>query len=429
MHLARPARPTHSTAPAQRLSLGLTRFATALMLPLALLAAPAEAKPKLPACQIVYDAGSSGTRLYVYEQQGKSWAEHVGPKVSALADPVREFRGRHWSDHEAVSAEVIQALSDLRHDGPTDDKGEPAWKAFDWSAQCRITSARVLATAGMRLAEQQQRERSQTLWNDLRQRLQAALTQQLGYRVPVEARTLTGYEEGLYAWLAVRQATGREDFGIAEMGGASSQVTFPCPRCTGSDDAVRRVRIGKRMERIYSYSFLGLGQDEAPVVLGVAPSCAYGVGASQAGWQPSDCSRTLALSENHSAATAPGALRDPFNYTLPARAGQPRGTARKIPTERAEVKGWFLTGAFTYFDEKSVDRTCRQRGKHAGDDSVACFRPVYQQTYLDALGIPFSSPRQDASWTMGAVLCAADRCLQAEARKPLLCRWSDRGCL
>ncbi len=419
MPLARPDR----TA----LSQHLIRLAPALLLALSGLSTPVEARPKLPDCQIVYDAGSSGTRLYVYEQQGSSWKEHVGPKVSALADPVREFRGRHWSDRDVVNAEVIQALDQMRQDGPVDDKGQPAWTAFDWRDACRITSARVLATAGMRLAEQQQRERSQALWSDLSQRLQQALTQQLGYRVPVEARTLTGFEEGLYAWLAVRQATGREDFGIAEMGGASSQVTFPCPRCSGGDDAVRRVRIGKRMQRMYSYSFLGLGQDEAPQVLGVAPACAYGVGASQAGWQPQDCARTLALSD--SATPKAGALRDPFNFSLPARAGQPRGTARRIPTERADVKGWYLTGAFTYFDDKSVDRTCRQRGKHAGDDSVACFRPVYQQTYLDALGIPFSSPRQDASWTMGAVLCAANRCLQAEVRKPLTCRWSDRGCL
>ncbi len=48
-------------------------------------------------CNIIFDAGSSGTRLYIFEQQGEQWLSHAGPKVSALADPVREIRGKTWA--------------------------------------------------------------------------------------------------------------------------------------------------------------------------------------------------------------------------------------------------------------------------------------------------------------------------------------------
>ncbi|MFI5391458.1 MAG: nucleoside phosphatase, partial [Bacteriovoracales bacterium] len=47
-------------------------------------------------CRIIFDAGSSGTRLYIYEKGSgeNAWIEHEGPKVEAIADPVREIRGK-----------------------------------------------------------------------------------------------------------------------------------------------------------------------------------------------------------------------------------------------------------------------------------------------------------------------------------------------
>ena len=57
-------------------------------------------------CQIVFDAGSSGTRLYVYEKKNNSWIEHEGPKGSALADPVREIRGAKWSERGQLINEL-----------------------------------------------------------------------------------------------------------------------------------------------------------------------------------------------------------------------------------------------------------------------------------------------------------------------------------
>lgn len=375
-------------------------WACALLLSPAALAGTGTGVEQRPPCQVMFDAGSSGTRLSVFVRKGRTWEEHVGPKVSALADPVREIRGRHYADMAAVNAEVVATLDEMRHAGPPNAKGQPAWQAFDWTTQCRVESARIYATAGMRLAEREQRERSAALWADLHQRLQ----QRLGASVSIETRTLSGFEEGLYAWLAVRQALkGRSDFGIAEMGGASSQITFPCKRCDAADDATRMVKVDGKSLRIYSYSFLGLGQDEAPHTLGVAPTCAYGVGLDHPGWQPADCANTLTLALQEPTQ----GIVDPYN-----RDHGPRGSHRRIPTERADHPRWFLTGAFNYMHAGDIDTTCRRRGPHVGQEASACFKPIYLQSYLQALRIPASAPKIESSWTLGAVLCAASQCLR-----------------
>jgi hypothetical protein len=368
-------------------------------------------------CQIVFDAGSSGTRLFVYARQGSAWVEHPGPKTGALADPVRQIRGKTHADVETVTRDVVAQLDRMAQPGPAGRGGQPERPAFDWSAQCQVTDAMVLATAGMRLAEYEDPAQSRRLWAGLQARLQA----RLGPGVRVAARTLTGFEEGLYAWLAVREGRADNRFGIAEMGGASSQVAFPCPGCDPDDDAVRTVQVKGQPVQFYSYSFLGLGQDEAPRALGQPASCAHGVGTQQSGWQPADCARRIDL-------MAFTGLKDPYNFG-PAHtsgAAASRGTARAIPTARADVAGWVLTGAFNYMREDAIGQCCLQAGA-CYEAPSSCFRAVYLDTYLASLGIPASSPKADVSWTHGAALCAEAQCLQAAA--PPRCRWSATGCL
>lgn len=368
------------------------------------------------ACQVVFDAGSSGTRLFVYARHGEQWVEHAGPKTVALADPVRQIRGKTHADLDRVTTDVVAQLEHLRSAGPPDEKGKPAWAAFDWGTQCHVTDAMVLATAGMRIAEHEDPVRSRQLWADLQRKLQA----RVGPQARVVARTLTGFEEGLYAWLAVRESRADSRFGIAEMGGASAQVAFPCPGCDPADDAVRTVLVKGQALRMYSYSFLGLGQDEAPRTLGMPASCAHGVGLTLPGWQRSDCAGRIDLGGE-------AGLKDPYNFdTRPAAAAAVRGTARAIPTERADVGAWVLTGAFNYMSPQAVDECCLNRNA-CYEAPTSCFRAVYLDKYLDSLRIPAGAPRADASWTHGAVLCAASQCLQ-QAPAPL-CRWSASGCL
>ncbi len=97
-------------------------------------------------CVIIFDAGSSGTRLYLYTRQDASWREHKGPKVSPFADPVREIHGKTWFDREeGVTSEIATAL-DLM-----------AEQTYDWRSECELSYFAVYATAGMRLTEAENR--------------------------------------------------------------------------------------------------------------------------------------------------------------------------------------------------------------------------------------------------------------------------------
>lgn len=373
----------------------------------------------LPVCQIVFDAGSSGTRLYVYQKQDNTWLVHPGPKAGALADPVREIRGKKNTDIDAVTTEVVNALDAIKQDGPVDKKGNKEWPAFDWQAQCQVMSSMVYATAGMRIAEQEKPAKSVELWNTLKQKLQT----KVGANVAVATRTLTGFEEGLYAWLAVREKQDNNNFGVAEMGGASAQITFPCEKCDANDDSTKTILVKNTPVKMFSYSFLGLGQDEAPKALHMPKSCAYGVGliegkAKKHQWESNDCAKKIDLEDKKG-------IVDPYNYK-----GNHRGTHRKIPTDLADINNnWLLTGAaFSYMDDSQIDSCCLHKGQ-CFNEETSCFRPIYLDKYLQSLNIPKTAQRMDASWTLGAVICETDKCLQQAQTPALVCHWSKKGCL
>ncbi len=99
--------------------------------------------------------------------------------------------------------EIVASLSDMRRDGPVNEDGKPTWPAFDWREKCDIEAVSVFATAGMRLAEQQDGVGSKMLWDMLNEKLSAVVDME------VTTRTLSGYEEGLFAWLAKRRIEGK----------------------------------------------------------------------------------------------------------------------------------------------------------------------------------------------------------------------------
>ena len=367
---------------------------------------------KLPDCHIVFDAGSSGTRLYVYEKKDNTWLEHKGPKLtSALADPVREIRGKKIADIDDVTTEVISALDKIKEDGPFDEKkGKVKWSAFDWSQQCNVVSAVVYATAGMRIAEQKNPDKSRELWTNLNQKLKA----KVGDAAKIHTRTLTGYEEGVFAWLTVREEKDNNNFGTVEMGGASSQITFPCPKCDVSDDANKTILVKGKLLPIYSYSFLGLGQDEAPKTLGIPDACAYGIAVTQKDWHKNDCAKQMQIADIQG-------IRDPYNFAK----GQ-QGTHRKIPSDKADVSNWFLMDKFADWKESQIGECCEQKGQ-CFDEINSCFRPIYFEKYLQTLNVPPSAEKLDASWTLGSVVCAVDNCLQKAT--PPTCAWLKNGCL
>ena len=340
---------------------------------------PDQADGSLSSCHIIYDAGSSGTRLYVYEQTTAGWVQHRGPKTHALADPVRRLRGRTMSDAGTVVDAIVTALDDIRKDGPVEKNGKPLWPGFDWRKRCRIDTATVFATGGMRLAEQIDPDASELLWGMLDKKLETALA------LPVTSRTISGYEEGLFAWLAVSEGQDDEGFGVAEMGGASVQLTFPCDGCEASLPA--KVKGG--IVPIYSHSYLGWGQDETWKQFAPLPACAVGVGRKNPDWQISECLSGVRI-ESDPAAELNGALND------------------------LQDLRWYLTGAFRYMQDSDIQRYCREGVVSDFEPETSCFRAVYLQHVLDTLGVPAVSANSEVDWTLGAVICSATRCLDVQ---------------
>jgi len=385
-----------------------------LILSLLLISCSNQIPPKpnnSPLCHAVYDAGSSGTRLYLYQNKNGQWIEHAGAKVSALADPIRGNRGKSFNDVDAVITEIVSALDAIRYDGKLDKKGQAKWPAFDWKNQCQLASVQVLATAGMRIAEYENRQGSYVLWQRLKQKLQ----EKVGAGVQIKVHTLSGFEEGLFAWLAVKENKQQSNFGIAEMGGASAQITFPCKHCNNDSNAVRSVLIDGKLQKMYSYSYLGLGQDEAAKVMGIPSFCGYGAAKQHTHWNIKSCHDQINI------ANAQG-IRDPYNFRANLRnAYQP------IPAEQTKIDTWVLTGAFNHQNAKDIDNCCLNT-RQCYKAKTACFRTIYLDKYLNLMAIPTTSERQKTNWTLGAVICAANNCL-AQAKTPPICRWSKQGCL
>ncbi|MEP1447691.1 MAG: nucleoside phosphatase [Paraglaciecola sp.] len=374
------------------------------------------------ACYILFDAGSSGTRLYVYEQNNTQLIEHVGPKVAALADPVRRLNGKTSTDIEYVTDQVVATLDLIKTDGSFDDSRQK-WTGFDWRSQCNLVSAKVYATGGMRIAEQENAGDSLVLW----QSLQPKLVAKVGENVMVETRTITGFEEGLFAWLSLKDEYPSNDFGIVEMGGASSQITFPCADCDPANDAVNTINLSGKPIQIYSYSYLGLGQDEAPHSLSlpyantIPANCAFGIGSTHDDWAEAKCADDILITANGSKT----AIRDPYNYDSTGT----RGTTNTLPLFQKDIPQWSLTGAFNYTKETDIESCCINQSDTCYHPATACFTPIYLNKYLQTLSImPKEADKNDVSWTRGAVVCETENCL-APIKKAPVCRWAAKGCL
>jgi len=343
------------------------------------------------ACQVIYDAGSSGTQLYIYQQTASGWVRHKGPKMPALADPARSNREKTMADAEAVTDTIVVAMTDIRRDGPARKDGSPRWRAFDWRTECHLENVAVYATAGMRLAERDNPADSALLWALLNQKLSAVL------EMKVTTRTLTGFEEGVFAWLATREEQADGYFGIAEMGGVSAQISFPCTEC----DTSRLVGVQGVDIPMISLSFLGLGQDEAWKDQANHSECLRGVGLKKADWLVADCSDDIEIPENI-------------------------GQMVRQNVKQATVRRWYLTGAFGYSEYTDIDNYCRHNIDSGYQAETSCFRAVYQPYFLNSLGVPLSSESGDVDWTLGAVICKVSDCL-AKAGPPE-CQWSSHGC-
>ena len=371
------------------------------------------AAPKID-CYMIFDAGSSGTRLYFYSHKADgTWEQHEEGKTdTALADPIRKIG-------PSIEKTITGILTLL-------DKA-----TYPWKDTCKFKGVLIYATAGMRLGEQIKPDLSLTLLGRLEKELKGKLkptgtiTEGTAFRV----RTISGFEEGLYAWLAVKQRVSKSEFAMVEMGGASSQVTFPCTEQSDckEHDAIWPVIIGDKKLNMYSYSFLGLGQNEAPHSLGFPFGCQFGIGKLVNDWNDASC-------ESHITVRHENKIYDPMNYGK-ASVGEEAvwGTKVIVPINDMKAAGQiYLTGAFQYYDEKHIQQCCVDKDTTAckHNTEYSCFKPIYLNKYLGALRVKYNpnNVAKEFTWTQGAVTCFDTKCL--EKPKDIPCRWmKDLKCL
>jgi len=195
-----------------------------------------DASPLVRKCMVgVVDVGSTGSRLHVYVHacDGQNtnllkevWSKKINPGFSSL------------EPKQSVIDAYLKNLFD----------GAPAH-----------IPVYFYATAGMRL-----------LPNDVQHAYYDAVNHWFNHSAwnLIEAKTITGREEGVFAWLAVNQerksfpgkGNAPEEIGVMDMGGASVQLvtSVTSPDGKNPDDLIH-IKLDNKDITLFVHSFLGLG--------------------------------------------------------------------------------------------------------------------------------------------------------------------------
>jgi len=238
--------------------LGLTGFvAVSLFLWSAFLAGVNAAPASGKKFAVIVDAGSSGSRIYVYQYDseaevpnleqvkradGKGWSYKKNPGISAYAGKL-----------EGVEDYVEDLIQHLKDEVP-----ESAFPRGLWAT----TPFMWFATAGMRLLPSKE---AADLTNKLRQVAHDKSVVPFKF-VDRWARTLSGEEEGAFAWISLNYRNGLftqegvEEYGVVETGGASSQMTFLYRGNILSNKF--NVIIDRKLYPLYTHSYLYFGQEQ-----------------------------------------------------------------------------------------------------------------------------------------------------------------------
>lgn len=236
---------------------------------------------------IIIDAGSTGSRLFLYEWTSRSDNEIItihpvkdengNPIVKKVSPGLSSFADRP----EAAPEYIMPLLSYASNYLPNDKHKE--------------TPVSIFATAGMRLLSI---EKQDNIMNALREKLPMLTELQI---LAHNIKVITGKWEGIYSWIAVNYMLGHfnnsnseinlqselvtttteqvprsKTAGMVDMGGASAQIAFELPldrmtieeRQQNGNENMELINLGCRdddkrfLYRIFVTTFLGFGVNE-----------------------------------------------------------------------------------------------------------------------------------------------------------------------
>lgn len=194
----------------------------------------------------IVDAGSSGSRLHLYEYAANSPLTNLKEIYHAESEPGLST----YANSPSMAYQSIHRLIN---------------KTDQYLAQRQLSTRiplYVLATAGMRL---------------LPKNTQAAIYTKIAQQLKIEharysikaIETIPGEMEGLFGWLDVNYLTGTfkthtPSVANLDMGGASTEIAY---EINHPDTSAITIEINKKNYRIISRSYLGLGQDQARLAI------------------------------------------------------------------------------------------------------------------------------------------------------------------
>ena len=399
-------------------------------------------------CQLVFDAGSSGTRLYAYENTTDGLKEIFPNPITIDIGVSWALEKKQCGEQACTDTDIEQAVAGLIrefHQHRTDH------------CAAGITAVSLYATAGMRLAAQKRgRQSLSQTYQQLKSEILKTFAS-LGDAYPevtkdnITVRTLSGQEEGIYTWLTINSLkNNRIDLdGIFEVGGASLQLAYPC---TDYDQVCLqnsvRVSYKGRGINLFSYSWLGLGRTEAYRIFNAEKGFPCNSVADSKNGSPFNLERcrTAMASAFSFHGKDEFTLRDPLNYNAFGVKGY--SVAISIPPG-TEFHG---AGGIGYENLKTLKQDATEICNQTVADLIAhqedkfesirytpesllhsqCFARLYFDTLLDNIpGLTLVSNNREINgvkvgWTLGAAICEQTGCID---KKNLSCRWNrDSSC-
>jgi|GEM_PF-1029917 hypothetical protein len=212
-----------------------------------------------PHYAIVIDAGSTGSRLHLFQYDEVK-------KIPAIT--------------ELFSEKITPGLASF---ASTPEKAGPALAVLLNKANATLATKQInpqdvslylFGTAGMRLLAKDSPEKAQTIYAAVSEYISKNYTFHVA-----DINTVPEKMEGVYDWLAVNylmhhfDANSDETVGIIDMGGASMEIAYSTLDKNRLADEVP-IKIGGHVYTVFSQNFLNLGQDQALKAINRRPETA-----------------------------------------------------------------------------------------------------------------------------------------------------------
>jgi apyrase len=207
---------------------------------------------------LIIDAGSSGSRIYVYAYAKKLPIIPI-PIIYNLYEKSTAPGLSSYANTPALAGPSLEPILSGAYSYLLSIGANPA-----------TTPISVLGTAGMRLLpDSDQQAIFDSVFGYIQQNYPFIVNRN-------QIKTISGAEEGLYAWISTNYLlnnflTNQTTSGVLDMGGASTQIVY---QTSQPSTDVLSFTINQKLYQVFSKSYLGMGQNETRNTMNTYPNAA-----------------------------------------------------------------------------------------------------------------------------------------------------------